>query len=260
MSIIASELKLYKPASVPTDDVSASGGAISANEILGLSIGELIPLAAYNASLGLDLTWFYKCFFKNTNLSLPLTSAVVYIKNGLISVASNGTVIVVSTSSSDDTSKKIKIYGRDAASANVTEEIVLNGTTTVTGSQVFSEIYKIELLTSGGALTTSVGDITITRGITLGTIPVGFDCATHEYALWLAATLDDTVSVANRLTAPGGASWSYPNSYATGIAVANAQSLTQNTAQGIWLRFIGQDGTSPTTQMRIVVRLEGNTA
>lgn len=259
MSIIASELKLYKPASVPTDDVSASGGAISANEITGASIGELIPLCAYNAALGGDKVWFYKGFYKNTNGSIPLTSSVIYIKNALLAVVSNGTVSAVSTSSSDNSSKKLKVYGEDAGGTAVTEEITLNGTTTVTGSQVFSKIYKIELLTSGGALTTSAGDISITRGIALGMIPTGYDTATNEYYLYLAAALDDVVSVANRLTAPGGASWAIPNSYATGLAVANAQSLTAGSAQGIWIRATYADGTSPTAQMRIVLVLEGNT-
>lgn len=259
MSITAADLKLYKSANTPTNDSGISGGAISVTEILGSIIGELIPQCAYNAAAGGDIVWYYKAFFKNTHATLPLTESVVYIKNALISLASNGTVSAVSTSSSDGSSKKIKVYGEDASGTAVTEEVILNGTTTATGSQVFSKIYKIELLTLAGALTTATGTITITRGITLGIIPVGFSTATNEYSLWLAATLNDTASVANRLTAPAGASWSIPNSYATGLAVANSQSLTAGSAQGIWIRATYADGTSPTSQMELILRLEGNT-
>ncbi len=259
MSIVAADLKLYTSSGTPANDTDPSGGAITATEVLGTSLGELVPLAVYNASGGADIDWYYKVFCKNTHASIDLTDAVIYVENGLIAVASNGVVTAVSTSASDNTTKKLKVYGYDASSAAVTEEIVLNGTTTVTGSQVFSSIRKIELLTSGGALTTAAGDITITRGVVLGKIPLGFDTATNEYYLWLEAALDGSGNVANRLTAPGGASWSIPNTYATGLAVANGQVLTHGSAQGIWIRPKMKAGTLPTAQMRIIIRPEGNT-
>jgi hypothetical protein len=69
----------------------------------------------------------------------------------------------------------------------------------------------------------------------------------------LAATLDDTASVANRLTAPGGISFDSADKN-----VANSQNLTPGSAQGIWLK-LSLASTDVATKTTYTPRVQGNT-
>lgn len=261
MAVISSELKLYGSAAITTDDTSPVGGAINAaDEITGGAVGELFDSAPANSSGGADKTHYQKCFYKNTNAVDNLSNAVIFILNGLIASLTNGTVSAVSTSASDGATKYIKVYGFDAAGAAQTETITLNGVTPVSGSLTFilAGIWKVELrLVADDSLVVAAGDITIMRGIALGIIPVGYYSATAEIEIYLPATLNDTGTSTNRITPPGGSSFSKAFSESSSLNVANAGTLTASASQGIWLKRSIKAGLGATTDIEIVLRLKG---
>lgn len=194
MSILNSELIPFASASLPVDDVSITGGAIDATR---------------------------------RPVFTQLTA------NALIAVVSSGT----------DT-RTVTVTGRDATGAVVTDALVLTGTTEKVGVVAFERIMKVDISGTSGTLTVTVrqgaGGSTIatipineigfyalfqysvsstsilvryeklfwkntTATLTLNAAAVTLtaDPAT-KITLGLGSALNDTVSVANRVTAPSG--------------------------------------------------------
>lgn len=263
MSVISSDLKHYKSANNPSDDTSTVGGAISASEV-GSSIGEIFHLRTAAEDEEGDTQYQYKkTFIKNTNADTDYISAVVYLKNSLDDVSGEGEGVVsaASSSASDGSTKKIKVVGEDDEALVITEEIELNGTSEVTGTETFSKVFWVELrLVSGGALTNAAGDISIeVDGVGIGMIPTGYNCAIGIVDVGLAGTLDDTDTTDDAVTAPSGISFSKPRTEATGIDVANSGTLSYGSGQGVWWRQTIEGGLAPAADLNIVVRTDGET-
>jgi len=259
MPVASSDLLLYGSANIPTDDTSTAGGAIdTGNELQGTTIGELFDSTPANAAGGSDIIHYQKCFYKNTNASDDLSDAVIWLLNGLASFGTAGSVSAVSTSSSDDSTKYIKVFGFDSGGNALTESITLNGTSSVNGSSTFASIWKVELrLVATDALTTADGDITITRGSDLGMIPTGYYSATAEIEIGLESSLDDSNTTTNRLTAPSGITFSKAIDEGTALDVANSGVLSSGSAQGIWLKRTIKAGLTATTDIEIILRIKG---
>lgn len=272
MSVVASDLKIYKPANVPADDTSTGGGAITATEIVG-TVGELFPTMAANAEGGASKIWYYKCFFKNTNGATNLTNSYIYMKNGLNIPGSTRYVRITSTSANDSYSvsnMKAKVVGNDGSGVAVSEYITLTGVTPAIGAQLFASVYKVELRdATSDALVAANGEITIESYNsavdlqTIGIIPATYKNATGEIDIVLSATLDDTGTIANRLTAPAGlvfpASTARPITVATALAVANSGTLTFGSAQGVWMKKTVIDGEMPSAETTLILNLIGDT-
>lgn len=262
MSVVYTELKLYQAATMAASfSTSSIGGAISATEITGGSIGEVFFTMGSNTTGGGTKTQYAKVFYKNTNASLPLTSSVVYIANSLDAVGSNGVVSVVSDAAGDNNTYKITVIGLDASSNPQLEDITLNGVTTATGSYTFSAVNRVEYrVVSSGLLANATGNVTITRSAALGIIPAGYNSATAEVDIGLIATLDGSSTTTDASTAPGGISFTRPNAYAEGLAVANSGSLTNGSGQGIWLRWVLAERAAASADISVILTLDGLSA
>lgn len=265
MSVTSSELKLYQAATMAASfSTSSVGGAVSATEITGGSIGEVLFTMGSNNTGGGTKTQYAKCYFKNTNADTDLTNAVVYGKNFLDAVGSNGTVSVVSDSASDDNTKKITVLGYDASSNPLAEDITLNGTTTATGSLTFSKVHRVEVrVVSSNALTTSAGNITITRGSALGAVPAGYKTATAEIDFGLIGTLNGTSAITDASTAPGGITFARPNTQGEGTQVnsaGTAGTLSFGDSQGIWIRWQLAERAKPSADVEVALTIDGLTA
>jgi len=79
----------------------------------------------------------------------------------------------------------------------------------------------------------------------LGKIPEGGYCATGEFDIGVAAALDDTTTIANRLTAPAAIVFTRTNDLATALDGANSGVLTAGTDQAVWVRWTLQAGQLP---------------
>lgn len=261
MPVAASDLKLYQATTMPASLTTATvGGAISATEITGSTIGEVFPTLSASTSGGGAKTCYAAIFYKNTHATDSLTSSKVYLLNALDQPGANGTVSLVSTSASDDTTKKVRVMGRDASGAALQEEITLNGTGSVTGAQTFSVIHRVELrLVSGGTLTVAAGDITVTRSTALGTIPTGYYSATSEVYFGHEATMNTSTTTTDAATAPAGISFDNPATYATGTATAASGVMAAADKQQIWCRLIIPELAKPSADCQMVWTVQGET-
>lgn len=263
MSVTTSELKLYKATTMASSfSTSNIGGAISANEITGSSIGEVFFTMSANTSGGGSKVQYAKVFYKNTNSTDDLNNAVFYLANSLDDVGSNGIVSIVSDSTSDTSTKKVKVIGYDGSSNAQTEDITLNGTTTANGLLTFSAVHRVEVqLVSDGSLTTPSGNITVTRGSALGIVPAGYHTATSEVSFGIPTTLNDTATTTDASTAPGGITFAKPNDTASATAItAGSGHLTHGDAQGMWFKLNVAELASPSSEVYVITTVRGTTS
>lgn len=221
MPIVATDLVRYSPASVPEDDTSTSGGAI-------------------------DLT------------SRP--EITQFGANAVAAIVSDGA----------DT-RSVTVTGRNAAGAIVSDVLVANGTTEVVGAITFERIHKIVTTTSatrtitvrqgaGGATVATIAVNEIKRHINFQqSSSAATQKIRYEKIFWrnnhatlalsgaqvtltadpvaririgLATATADTVSVANRLTAPGSVVF-VDDSVAQNVP--GGGNLAAVTAIGVWI-------------------------
>lgn len=263
MAVTTLDLNYYASLNNPADDTSTLGGGIDTSvELTGASVGEIFNQKGANALAGADKTTYAKMHVKNENASDDLSSAVLYLENHLATPAADGTFTIVSSSASDGSAVYVKLYFMLAAGTYTTEDVVLNGTTPVssTAQAKLGKCVKAELrAVVGDALTPAVGDISITRGVLLGKIPIGYYSASGNYSIGVAATLDDTATTTDRLTAPAGITFYQPNTFSAGVAIVNGGVLTHETSQGIWIKQILYNGETPTADIEIGLVIEGET-
>lgn len=252
MAVASADIKQYKSASHPTDDVTASGGAITATEITGASIGEIFPRMDIDPVV--STTWYYKIFVKNTHATDTFYYARFYMANALIQPVASG--VVALTPDISETGNYARIVGYSGG-AWTYEDVTFSGTSTVYSINSFDYVRRVELrVTATDLLTDCSDDITIVRGITLGKIfyddinSRGCNGAWGESAMALELTVDGAGNVANRLTCPDDGlatptplSFTVPNTLATALTcVAGDTNLDAAEAQGIWLRWVTPGG------------------
>lgn len=251
MSVSGSDMKWYKSANHPTDDASTAGGAISATELTDGQVGQLLTRMAAPASGTLDDDaefQYQQVYLKNTHGTDDALNVLIYIKNGLKVPGSAGVAKFASTSASDDNTKKIRVHGvRQGQTVVSTEDVVLNGTTEVSGVATWAERYLDEVLNvADDTPATLVGDGTSKNGSeTIGTIPAGKGYATGQVDLWVPSTTGTSLTSTNRKTAPAGASWTRAVDAGTALSVRNNPSddtMAAGVAQAVWLRQKLQPG------------------
>jgi len=222
MSIVSADLVLFASANMPNDDSSTSGGAI------------------------------------DTLRRIDFTQLA------------SSTTVRVRSSASGDTTQTLTITGRKTDGTIASEGLALNGTTNVTSTNTYERILKAELsATCAGTLTFETTGAVLIRSIPIG--ERGFMAIFRQLAsdpssakdfyckaFWkntngslaltvsvvkenadpsgkvthaLAASLDDSGSVANRVTSPG---LTFDN---TDKNVPNSQNLSSGSAIGLWLNL-----------------------
>lgn len=231
MPILNTELKKYQAASMPETDAATSGGAIATAGLL-----EISQLAA----------------------------------NDAVGVVSDGA-----------DARTVTITGRTAAGAIASEALVLNGATRVAGAQVFERILKVVISAADAARTVTVTRNTGGANVaTLGpnktsTRLLNYDSKSEaaittryekefwknenatltlngatmkltadpsaKYKIGCATTKNDSGSVANRKTAPGGITFVDDNIDA-GIPGGN---LAAGDAIGVWIEQTLGAGAAP---------------
>ena len=204
-AVVKTDMKNYAPATVAaTEDDEDIGGAISATEVTNGSLNELMYTMEAQAEGGGDQTQYAKCFHKNTNASEQIDSYGIWIANAIDDLGVSSLVELVSTSASDGSSKKVRLLGFNSSGDPIQDEVTMNGVTPVTSSLSFVGKIRAEVrLSSGSALTTAAGNITITHNSTnRGMIPAGAKTATNEGDIGLEATLGGSTTIATPSTAP----------------------------------------------------------
>lgn len=247
MSIVTSDLVFYNSANMSTDSVSTTGGAIDA-----LRRPDFTQMAG----------------------------------------SPTEKIDIVSTAGGD-TTQTVTITGRLADGSLASETLSLNGATPVSSTNLYERLLKAEMSATAAGTVSVKGhtSATVFRTIPIG--ERGFQAmfqqlassttgATNWYekifvkntngtlaltsatvtinadpnglmTFWLAASLNDSATVANRTTAPGG------SAFTTGPQnVANSQNLSSGSAQGIWMRLaLAQNNAA--LRSTVTMEIDGNT-
>jgi hypothetical protein len=263
MSVTAADIKHYKSTTMAADFTTSNiGGAPNTGaQIQGAVLSEVLYTMASATAGGGAKVQYSSTHVKNTNATDALTSAKVWLANGLDDVASAGTASFASSSASDDSTRKVRILGLDDDGVPTQEEVTLNGTATATSLTSWSVIHRVELrLVSGGTLVNSDGDITITRGSALGVIPAGYWSATAEVQFGVEATLGTSTTTADAATAPGGISFAKPRTEAGAASLANSGTVAAAATQQVWWQWTMAEQAKPSADVQVVLRWSGETA
>jgi hypothetical protein len=265
MAVSSSDIKQYLSEGNPSDDVSASGGDISDPlvEFSDASVGEFIPTFAIDPSD--SITWYYKFFSKNTNGSDIWYNVRFWIDNALLSVVAAGTVSLVSASVADDDNYRCKIVGEDSEGSETSEVVEMDGTTLVTSTKSFAKIHYVQFYDytdeEAPVISTSAGNISITRGILLGKIPYGKSGALGNVEIGLDDDIDDDLASTDRLTAPADIDFYKANTLATARACTGAsEQIPAGSAQGIWIKITFEGGVTGTSRIPLCVMQYGTSA
>lgn len=260
--LVKAELKIAKAATMPTALTTTSvGGAKTTNWITAGSIGEVFPSLPSALLAGGTTTIYSKYFYVNTNASDDLPDAFIWIPNAFDQPGpvGNQTMSFASDDADDDADFEAWTLGYDPSGDPIAYAEELDGTSTVTTAQTFSARHEFQARnSSSGALTALNGNVSLTANATLiGYLPKDFYSATGTVTIWLAASLNDTATIADASTAPGGSSFTRPRTFAGGLAVAGGD-LTADDGQGIWTKWELPERQYPSPDCQVVTAIQGN--
>lgn len=257
--VTGSDMILVKSANMPVDESSTCGGAKTATEITGSVEGEVFPNWPAEPADGDDKTRYQKIFLKNSHATDEATDVSFYLPGALDTSASAGKIKAVSSSADDDDSTKLYIIMMVDGDWTY-ENLTLDGTDEVEGSKTvdLGSYLRIELRNVSDSLQVAAhGDITIKQNdVVLGVIPAGYFHALHEFQIGAEGSLNDSTTIANTLTAPGGIAFSKPRT--EGTAIAAFDDMAAGDGQGIWVKWVIKAGILPLAGIKPVIRICGS--
>jgi len=258
--ILESEVKLRQSILRPADSSSPAGGGSTEDDITGATTNEWFPMLAAPASgdLGVDhAEQFQAACYHNLSETNNLLNSLFWCRNLLSVPGAAGTSKFVSSSSDDDNTKKMRTWLK-VGSALIVEDVILNGTSQVSGFQNLSECYLSRvLLVSSDVATNLVGELTQSVGSgpeEIGRIPAGMGWASGELEFAASASLNDTVEVANRHTSPG-LTFTRPRNSSSAL---DTGTIEAESYRKIWGRHRRQPGMPALGQVDLKFRLEGD--
>lgn len=265
MPVTSENLVAWKAATMisslnpPTANV---GGALAStgsesNRITGGSIGEVHATMAAAISGG-TRRQYAKFFVRNTSAD-ALSEAKICLYSLDDSPAGPFTCSGQSDSSSDDNTHKLRFLGFKTDGTPLSVELICAGTSEVVTTDQFGVLTAVENRdVSTGALKPSAGNKTIRCGATIvGVLRSGYYSITSEIKIGLVATLNDSGTTADALTAPSGISFSKPRTLTAGLSFANGGVLTGGAAQGIWSEYSVAELRRPSSDLQCPLLIEG---
>lgn len=261
MAVAGSDMKLFLPATVATSfSTSSVGGAVSATEATG-AVGEVLFSMSSAASSGGDAVQYAKIFDVNDHATDQVDSYGVWVANGIDDLSVASQITLVSDSASDGSSVTARFIGKNNSGAAITEDLTMNGTSSVQSTLSYVDEVRIEFrATSGLALTNTTGNVTITHNsTTVGVHPAGAESSNSEISIGLASALDDSATIADASTAPGGVSFTRPRTSASKLTVdGGTGTMEAGESQGIWLRWTVPELQNPSQRVRTYISGEGD--
>lgn len=194
---------------------------------------------------------FNLAYIHNIHSTDSLELAGYYLDNGIADYVTAGVAKLTSTSASDDNTKLARVWGV-VSGAIASEDIVLNGTSQVSGLLAFTRVERIEIrsTSAGNPVTAAVGRISleVASGQFPGAVPAGYYVATRELEFAAATVIGDRPTFTNRVTDPGGLTWSRPYTSSGRVYVrndVNNSTLAGGQHQAIYRRVTIQPGMGP---------------
>lgn len=266
MPVAGSDMKLVQTTTVATSFSTASvGGAATSTEITGSSLGECLFAMSSAASGGGDTVQYGKVHELNDHSTDQIDTYGVWLINAIDDLGVSSTIDFVSDSASDSSTYTVRVIGKNSGGSAIQEDLTLNGTSTVTTTLSYIGKVRVEYrVTSGLALGTAVGNITITHNsTTVGVLPAGAESANNEVDIGLAAAFDaaDTATITDASTAPGSVSFSRPRTSGTKLTVdGGTGTMEAGETQGIWVKWTVAELMDPSARIRSYISGAGDAA
>lgn len=266
--LLDSDLVLKKSANHPSSDSGTAGGAMTSTLITNSTVGEWFPRMRALTSGTIDNApdikkQHQKVFVHNTSLTDSLLDGLIYLLNGIKIPSTTGLVTIQSDNAADNATKRVRLHLKKADDTGGFENIILNGTSLVAGITSSKKAFRATCQdTSTGAAVAATGNISIfINGEYVGMIPAGYKYATGELRLWPVATLGDSGTSTNRITAPAGSSFVLATSLASAVSIKNNpadDTLGSNQAQGLWGELALQPGSEPAPDLQLPLQVYGD--
>lgn len=262
MPVAKTDMKLKEATTMGTSDSTTSvGGAVGSTLISSATVGQVHYRVSANASGGGDLVRYSKIFDVNDHATDDIDSYGIWMSNSIDTLGTAATIQFVSDSTSDDSTKMITVIGKSSGGSPQSENVTMNGTTEVTTTLTYTGRVRWILRNSTTkAVTTAAGTITGSfSASTVGVIPPGMFSATGEIDLGLAASLNDSATIATPLAAPSSVTFSKPRVSGSKLVVdSGGGTLTAGDAQGIWSRLTLPELMQPWSQTQVSIKGEGD--
>jgi hypothetical protein len=223
MSILTTDLQCFDAASVPTDDVSTSGGAISA-----VSRPDLVQWAAPNIAQVVSDGADTRTVTITGRLATGVVDTEVLTLNGTTPVSGAKTWERVQSAVASATSGTRTVLVKEAAAGTTRATILPNETTRHISFQnsssdpvsIKTRVEKVFWLNNNGTLTLTAASVVLTTD------------AAANIMISTDAAVNGTTSVANRLTSTG-FSFSDDN---IAITIPGGGNLAAASKIGVWIQ------------------------
>jgi len=258
MPVINTDWKMYHPTTRATDFTTASvGGAATTTEVNQVLAGGVFFDMPSPASGGGTKTQYAKVCFSNTHSTDSATNCKLWFPNALDDVSGNQIVKVVSSSSSDNSSKSVRIVGKSDTGVAQVVSLTLNGTTEVfTTGVLWSAVYRVEVY-NGTTPSTATGTLTITHGTTIiGYITAGTYSASGEVYFAMESGIDGTQTIATAAVAPTSTTFYKVRTLGTAISFNGGGTIPAGSYQGVWLKWVITETTNGSSSTIIYPQLE----
>lgn len=230
--ITETTFELRLAATMATSAASTSIGGAIASGLVSLTDTAAVfyPMGA-DAAGGSNRVQYAKIHDLNTDGSATATNYGVFLANGLPDLAS-AAVFSVEGDPADE-GVTVTFLGFTSGGDPIQETCTIDSAGEATCSTpIKGPVRVLASAALSAALTILHG------GVAKGVIPAGGDCASSELDIGLAATLNDSATIATPSTAPSGVTFSRPITSAARLLVnGGAGSLAAGSSQGIWLRW-----------------------
>lgn len=259
---VTGDLKRYKSAGHPDNDVDTSGGDID----LGAPVAHastFLPNMPIPELGGGDLSWYYKECLKNENGAADaLPAPKFFIYNGLFKPLSSAVITFACEAGSTEEGDVLVTFKESVGSTWTQETVTLDGDNAVTTSaqiDVSSDI-MVERVTAGGALTVAETDIYVAvDGVTLGLIPTGYSTAQSLHQLAIETVVDSTADTADRLTSPEigvdiDAAFSEAYDVDTALEIPGGLDLEDGEFIGLWFEItMPEEMPDPVDKLQVIL-------
>lgn len=257
-----------KANSNPSNDSNAAGGAKTTTALTGGATGEVLTrlkaAATGTPDNSGDLRRQWQKLFGGVDEEASESALGVgfFLGNGLKRPAGAGIGKLVTTGS--EAGKTARFIGVNlAGTAIVTLDVNLTGTAgehSIGSSMLWVERVQIRDTSSGAPAVLSNAATVRVGSEDVGSIRAGLGWATGEVQIGVVASIDDSGTSTNRLTAPAGITYSRAYSEADALSVRNDPDnadLDPGEHQGVWLQQTLQPGMPPFRGIQLDLRVVG---
>jgi len=267
MPVTQENLRFYKSANMPGDDVSLTGGAITSNLLSSLTVGSWFPRNSAEPEGSEDFkAQHQKVFLKNMCATDGLNNGIIYQDNAIGAMGVSSVLRAKISNAVDSTGTTIRVCGINSSNVLVIEDIQMNGYTDfVPGTTVWKQsplsiVYIMAVETNTGIpkhMLNSRVEIANIEG-NIAYIPRYHYSAVGFVSLGIQATIGGETTIINRTEAPVGITFSNPRTVISAVSIGSSGIIPASSAIAIWGKQSLVPGFIRTNELELVVVVIGS--